>query len=141
MLNKLLSWLASPFESIIHGIKSLIEYINPFSDKFFLKIAFVPETNNLIFDEVKETLYNKFGFISSFEKIHNSFENLFNKNEGMPSFTITLPDFLGGATVTPINFSFFDNYRGFIHGFIIAVSYFLFIEKIYKTIPKILKGG
>lgn len=145
-MGDILSYL-NPFsdkfilKTVIQNLADLLSYINPFSDNFFLKIAFVPKTENLVFDDVRQTLYNKFSFIKSFEEIHDSFDEKFNQEENCPNFSITLPDFLGGATVNPINFSFFNQYRTFIHVFIIAVSYFVFIEKIYKLVPKILKGG
>lgn len=141
LIGNKFSSLFSFFEPLFDRLFSLLDYINPFSKNFFLKIAFIPNIEDIIFDDVKNALYEKFAFLSSFEEIHKSFENTFNNETGCPEFTITLPSFLGGSVVKPIDFRFFNNYRGLIHGFIIAISYFLFIEKTYKKIPNIIKGG
>lgn len=128
------------FSSLFEDIGDILDYINPFSENFFLKLAFIPDTEDLIFDDVKDTLYSKFPFISSIEKILEDFKTVFSNESSKPNFTVSLPAFLGVGTFSIIDFSFFDNYRGLIHGFIIAVSYYLFITKLYKKMPQIVKG-
>lgn len=128
------------FSSLFSDIGSILDYLNPGSEHFFLKLAFVPNVDNLAFDDVKDTLYGKFPFISSIEENLNDFKEKFNNEESVPNLTVTLPSFLGVGTFSIIDFSFFNNYRGMIHAFIIAVSYFLFIFKLYKKMPSIVKG-
>lgn len=132
--------MVSPFEKFEEILESIFNFLNPFSEDFFLKIAFVPDTDNLIFDEVKDVLYSKFKFIKSIEKIHNDFNDNFNKYASCPDFTIKLPAFLGGSLVKPIDFRFFNDYRIIIHGLIIALSYFFFIKKLSHKLPNLIKG-
>ncbi len=124
-------------KGFVEIVSTILSYLNPFSDNFFLKIAFVPDGDSIRTDVIETTIKNKFSFFSNFS---NFFGLVFNSlaDESEPEFMITLPGFLGGGTYEAIDFSFYNNYRSWIHGVIIAVSYFLFIKKIAKIIPSVI---
>lgn len=145
-LSKLTNWLKAPFQKLAQLLAKIFNFFVNFIQRIlagffdFFVTVFVPDTDDIIFDDVKETLLNKFPFIDSFRQIQNDFVNAFDNETGCPTFTITLPAFLGGSTVSPIDFRFYNQYRGWINGFIIASSYFLFIRKMYYKIPSMIRG-
>lgn len=144
--SSLINWLLTPFKYFAKILTKIWNFFKDFFTKLlaglfdFIKYIFVPDTDELIFDDVKETIYNKFAFIGSFSQIQSDFQNVFDNESECPTFYITLPQFLGGSQVSPIDFRFYNQYRSVIHGFIIAVSYFFFIKKTFFKIPKIVKG-
>lgn len=80
--------LPSNISNIWNSFKELLQYINPWSDKFFLKIAFVLSeeqqqihTNNQ--EEFKQAFNNKFPFVNSlvdiFQNVQIKQANLRNK--------------------------------------------------------------
>ena len=145
-LSKLTNWLKAPFQKLAQLLAKIFNFFVNFIQRIlsgffdFFVTVFVPDTDDIIFDDVKETLLNKFPFIDSFRQIQNDFVNAFDNETGCPTFTITLPVFLGGSTVSPIDFRFYNQYRSWINGFIIASSYFLFIRKMYYKIPSMIRG-
>lgn len=145
-LSKLTNWLKAPFQKLAQLLAKIFNFFVNFIQRIlsgffdFFVTVFVPDTDDIIFDDVKETLLNKFPFIDSFRQIQNDFVNAFDNETGCPTFTITLPVFLGGSTVSLIDFRFYNQYRSWINGFIIASSYFLFIRKMYYKIPSMIRG-
>lgn len=61
-----------------------------------------------------------------------------NSSDEEPKFEITLPEFCGGGTYNVIDFSFYNNYRNYIHGLIAGICYFVYIKKLYNKIPNII---
>lgn len=124
-------------KGFVETVGTILSYLNPFSENFFLKIALVPAEGSIKTDLIEETMKKKFSFFTAFpDFIGSIFSSL--SNDEVPEFYITLPSFLGGGTYSCIDFSFYTQYRSWIHGFIIGVSYLLFIKKVVKMIPGII---
>lgn len=111
--------------------------MNPFSEKFFLWIAFVPSEGSVDTALLQGTLDSKFGFIKSLGDFLSRFFGSFTSGN-QPNFTVTLPGFLGRGTFSIIDFGFYNNYRVFIHSIIIGISYILFVRRLMREIPAII---
>jgi hypothetical protein len=104
-----------------------------------LKALFIPKEN--FFSDFLADCYEKFnGKIPIFKQV----KDLFGDFIGIISKTYDEPPILNidvnGVKVSIIDFSVYADYRPFIHGLIIAFSYFFFIRKTVKRIPKMLGG-
>lgn len=133
-------FLKTLFDLLSDFFKTLFSYLNPYSEKFFLKVAFVIDLDNLNIDKLNQTLSNKFAFYNDIKSLINDFISAFDKEESCPEFNITLPAFLGGATLNALDLSFYNNYRTIINSFIIGSCYFFYFRKLYYKIPNLVKG-
>ena len=106
--------------SIVNGFKSIIEYL------------FVPSDN--IFSDVQDMFNEKFGI---FNQVSNLLKTLtFADDSAKPNFNIKLY----GKTMKFIDFSFFDDYRTFIHNVILMIAYFKFIIWVVNNAPAVVTG-
>lgn len=123
----------------------IISYINPFSEKFFvyklmeltqelLEFLFVPKTNP--FDELWNKFNEKFPFINQIKDLANSLLGFNNYGDSVPTFEMTWK----GVTFAIIDFSLFLDYRLWLHGIILAISWFIFIRKTFNKLPGIIGG-
>jgi hypothetical protein len=64
--------------------------------------------------------------------------NSTSTHPGKPELNITLPEKYGGGTFSVIDFSFFDQYRSFIHGFILFIAYSFAVRKAFKRYAELL---
>lgn len=99
-----------------------------------LEYLFVPSGDNY-FSDVKEIISEKFGIFNQLFDlagviIHYEF------SDEPPNFNITLY----GHTVTIVDWELFAKYRLFIHGIIIFIAYYFFIQKLIKRVPQIIRG-
>ena len=144
--GSLINWLLTPFRFFAEKLIDIWDFFSNLIHNLlvglfdFFKTILVPNKDDIVFNEVRETLYNKFPIISSFRTLLNSFQNSFDNEAVCPSFIITFPNFLGGGIVNVLDLRFYNQYRSYINGFIVAVSYYLFIRKMYYKIPKLVKG-
>lgn len=174
--------LASPFKAIKEGLESLsdffidllidigsmLQWLNPLSDDFFLNGLFTflgealsyinPFSENFLVYKLIDLLGDLLKFLFVPEK--NPFEDLYNKfNEkfvfvgqlkdllnsllGFNNYGETTPTFnmtWHGVTFSLIDFSLFLNYRSWLHGIILSIAWFIFIFKTYKKLPSIIGG-
>lgn len=127
--------LASPFESIAEGLSGVWQSVKnipqAIADK--LEYLFVPSGDK--FDELKDKFDEKFGFVG---QIIDLGETIINATFGgsKPNSNITLY----GGTYTIIDWDIYDNYRTYIHGIIVLLSYIVFIPKLIKRLPSIIRG-
>lgn len=144
--------LAVPFRAIKEGIESLLnflgdilDYLNPFSEKFFvykliellgdlLKWLFIPENNP--FSELSDKFNQKFAFIDQIKSFANSLFGNTNFGDSTPTFDMTWH----GVTFALIDFSLFLEYRVWLHGIILAIAWAVFIFKTYRKLPSIIGG-
>lgn len=138
LLNSIFEGINSIFE-VLETIPSLfvqiISYLDPFSPNFILTIAFVPQGD--YDDEIKSAFDNKFGDLITVFTMFDSLKNREWDNEA-PTFEITVPQKYGGGTHNIIDFSFYGQYRDFIHTFTIMTATFFFFIKIIHILPKIV---
>lgn len=134
-----ISWLTnSIFEELKKipvAIDTLLSYLDPFSENFILVIAFVPQGD--YDDQIKLAFDEKFGDLIT---VFNMFDTLKNQNwdNEAPVFEITVPEKYGGGTHNIIDFSFYGQYRTFIHTFTTMTATFFFFIKIIHLLPKLV---
>lgn len=124
---------------------NIISYINPFSENFFGKkiielisdlfeFLFIPAENP--FTELSDKMNSKFIFISQIRNLIDKLLGYSDYGENCPSFNMTWK----GVTFAMIDFSLFINYRPWLHGIILAISWFIFARKLYNKIPGVIGG-
>lgn len=137
-------------KSVIDFLGNLVSYVNPFSDNFLgkklvemfsnlFKELFVPTGNQ--FEELNNKFDEKFGFVNqvkelafklfSYNPVSYSSDD---SNSDYPSWDITYE----GVTVSIIDFSVFDQYRGIVHGIIIGVIYIAWFWRLYRRLPGLI---
>lgn len=126
-------------------LSDIISFINPFSENFFvykliellgdlLKWLFVPENNS--FEELSNKFNEKFAFVEQLKSFSNSLLGNVDYGSQIPSFNMTWK----GVTFSLIDFSLFLQYREWLHGIILAISWFIFINKTFKKLPSVIGG-
>jgi len=127
------------FQPLLNGINTILDYLNPYSENFFLKIAFVPSNGFVAekFESLKSTLLSK---IPLLQQISDLFATIKATQFGTKpqDITVTMPIKYGGMTYSVINFDYFTQYRTLILNFIRYSAWFLFLKKTYKRLPSII---
>jgi len=160
--------IANFLKSLVNGILDILDYLNPFSEKFILHDLFVilndivsfinpfdenffvykliellqntleflfkPSDNN--FNELKDKINNKFGFVSQIKDLAYSLLGFNDYGEDPPTFEINYMN----NKLSIIDFSPFLEYRGWLHGIILAISWFMFGRSLYTRLPGIIGG-
>lgn len=130
------------FSDVVSSIDNIVSYLNPFSDTFFLKIAFVPSPGYFeqFISDLKEIYDEKFAFVHQIGYIFGRlFGAVLNESSEPPSFSITLPGGKwGSGSLKIIDFSVFSEYRFFIRNFIRVLLWIPFLIKLYKKLPSII---
>lgn len=149
-LGNILSYL-NPFhenfilKGVLEFLGNILSYINPFSDNFLgkkiiellqnvLEFLFKPSDNN--FNELSEKVNEKFAFIDQIKVLLNSLLGFNNYGDKPPTFEITYEN----NTVSIIDFSMFLEYRIWLHGIILAISWFMFARRLYAKLPGVIGG-
>lgn len=155
------NWFKDLWTNIDNGLRSLSEDFNNgltsignwFSNlgqgikDFFIKKDTDErnETNDKTSDmesktqEVNGIISNKFGAFYTLKDFLVDFWNsIQDSGDTPPEFKLTLPEFCGGATVNAIDFTFYNNYRSYIHGIIAGICYYVYIKRIIREIPYII---
>ena len=138
--------LAEPINNLKDELSAffsnLISYLNPLSENFILKIAFVPSEGYFeqFIGEIKDVFDEKFQFV---DEIGNYLVRLFgavyDENPDPPSFTVTLPGGKWGTgTIEIIDFSIFADYRFYIRNFIRLILWVPFLMRLYKRLPSVI---
>ena len=131
----LLDGLVAPLEGVANALNNMWNSIKnipqAISDK--LEYLFVPSGDK--FNELKDKFDEKFGFIG---QIMDLGEVIINATFGgsKPESNITLY----GGTYTIIDWDIYDDYRPYIHGIIVLLSYIVFIPKLIKRLPSVIRG-
>lgn len=130
------------FSGVVASIDNIVSYLNPFSDTFFLKLAFVPSEGffESFVSDIKQAYDEKFAFTHQVGYVLGRlFGAVINENPEPPSFTITLPGGKWGTgTVKIIDFGVLSDYRFFIRNFIRVLIWVPFLMKLYKKLPSII---
>lgn len=132
-------------KGVLDFFAELISYINPFSENFFvykllellgelLKFLFVPTENS--FEQLQNKINDKFYFVNQIGQMFSSLLGNVNYGDTPPTFSITYY----GQTLSIIDFSLFMDYRVWLHGIILAISWFLFIRKLFNRLPSVIGG-
>lgn len=99
---------------IVDSLNSLISFLNPFSDDFFLKLAFVPSDNAIYLqklDELKATANSKFPVLNDINNMLNALNDSSFDDSGWDGVSV---DFGGryGLNEVQIVSADFVNYVG-----------------------------
>ena len=132
-------WIGDAISGLAEGIGRLFQYLNPFSEYFILKVAFVPDSEYIqnFGNEIKELFFEKFEGIPL---ILESLENLknYNSSDEIPSFKVNLPSKYGGSSLEIIDLSMYHQYRSLVHNFIRFISLFYFIKWFIRKAPSLV---
>ena len=139
-----INMLGEGFNSFVSTIGQIINYINPWSEDFILKIALVPSEGYVEthVSEIKDVIDGKFAFIA---EIQDFLSSLFgaviylDPAPPAPEFRINLPGGKwGSGSVQIIDFSLFAPYRAFILNFIRVLLWIPFLLKLYRRLPSLV---
>lgn len=128
------------FTNLMTSIGDILSYLNPLSDKFFLKIAFVPQDGyfNGYFTDIKTTFDSKLPIIGTISSVVNSIKDA-TVNGDAPDFKVSLPGGKwGNGQVSIFNFAILAPYRDTILTILRVLIWLPFILKQYKRIPKVI---
>lgn len=134
--------LGEGFNNFVSTIGQIINYINPWSEDFFIRIALVPSEGYLqeFVSEIKELIDGKFAFITEIQEfLSNLFGAVIDPNPAPPEFTINLPGGKwGSGSVQIIDFSIFAPYRTYILNFIRVTLWIPFLLKLYRRLSSMV---
>ena len=99
-----------------------------------LKLLFVPQNNP--FEQLSSKFNEKFSFVDQLKSFANNLFGNTNFGDSTPTFNMTWH----GVTFALIDFSLFLEYRGWLHGIILAIAWAVFIFKTYRKLPSIIGG-
>lgn len=123
-------------------INAIGEGLDPDSDKFILKVAFIPSEGYIqeFINDIKTILDNKFSFISEIGSfLGNILGAVIDTNPEPPEFKVNLPGGKwGSGSVQIIDFSIFAEYRQYILNFIRVILWIPFLIKLYKRLPSLV---
>lgn len=129
--------LGSWFKEVFNGFAKIVTYINPLSDKFFLKIAFVPR-NDFIQDEinkVKTVFDQKFAVFDQLGDTIKAVWRVYDRADWQ-GIKVTIP--LTNQTVTivdpaPVN-SVSKKIKFWMGGFLIIVTVMYVYRKLTNEV-------
>lgn len=130
--NNIINKISDSISTVSAGFKSITNW---FEDK--LTYLFVPTFS--FSDKVSEwktTINNKIAVLSEIKLL---FDNLFKFSEttSAPKFNFTYK----GTTVGLIDFSPYAKYRTFVQAIISFFMWFVFLRKLYRSIPGFIMGA
>lgn len=135
--SSLVDSLGSWFKEVFNGFAKIVTYINPLSDKFFLKIAFVPR-NDFIKDEinkVKTVFDQKFAVFDQLGDTIKAVWRVYDRADWQ-GIKVTIP--LTNQTVTivdpaPVN-SVSKKIKFWMGGFLIIVTVMYVYRKLTNEV-------
>lgn len=136
------NWLKTLLQEILDSIlalANLVNWINPFSDSFILKVAFIPSEG--YFQNYWNDLYFMYKEkIPIIGQMYDFFApvNDINFSETIPEFSVDLPSDMGGVKAPIIDFGFFTDYRTMILNFIRFIAWFIFLKRMFKYLPRVV---
>lgn len=146
--NNIVSWfevvsndITQFAENFKNTMTNIISYLDPTSDRFFLKLAFIPSDGFISekFNEVKAEFDNKLPIVGSLTELFNTItQEQSIQSTTKPKFEIELQDKWGGQKVEVINFAIIDPYIPYVKTFIRMMIWIPFLMKIYRRLPKII---
>lgn len=140
--------------SIWTGVSQVVDWLNPFSENFFvykliellgelLKSLFVPKEES--FMKLHDTFSGSLGFVdvikNGINELQQRLENMENgKRSAYPSIKVDINSswYTGEAVI--FDCYWFAPYREHIHLFVSAFCYLFFMFRIYKHMPSIISG-
>lgn len=122
--------------SIVDPLKTLLEYLNPVSDKFFLKVALVPRSGYFqdYFTELKGAFDVKLPIVGQLFDFFKVVANATILDAPAPQFNINYM----GHSMSIIDFSYVIQYRTIIVNFTRFIAWFFFLKRLYNRVPSMI---
>jgi hypothetical protein len=142
MVGTIIDYLVQLRDALLEFKDLVIDYLNPYSSNFFLKIAFVPDGDSLDsgFAGIYDVFSEKFAFYLDFKDFLSSVTTAVQSPEP-PVFNVTLPGGIwGDGMYTVIDFSYYIQYRPYILDFTRFIAWFFFVKSVYRRTPRIIAG-
>jgi len=134
--------LAQPIAELGKGINRIIDALNPTSENFFLKAAFIPSPEFMIeyVTDIKDTMDEKMGFFAETRDFLGSiFGAVVETDPEPPKYEVSLSGGKWGtARVKIIDFSLFAQYRSYILNLIRVFLWIPFLMKLYRRLPSLI---
>lgn len=153
-LKDLFNWL-NPFsekfilKQLWSFLTDIVSYINPLSDNFLgkkivefigdlLTKLFVPQEDH--FTSLNNRFKSKFGFIDQLSNLLNTlFTDSSQSSSSVETYVKRVPPnwniTFHNTTVSIIDWSAFEEYRGFLHSIINFILWGSFLIRLYKRVP------
>ena len=127
-------------ENFSNAMSTFMSYLDPTSDNFFLKLAFIPQEGFISgkFNELKVVIDDRLPIIGTLTELFNSITQVQSIESTKPKFEMELPGKWGGQKVEVINFDVIDPYIPYVKTFIRFMIWIPFLIKIYKRLPQII---
>lgn len=125
--------LVAPVKSFF---KTLLDYLNPLSDNFFLKVAFIPRDGYFMnyFTDIKGAFDNKIPIVGQLFDFFKVIATATVLDAPAPQFMLNYQ----GVSMSIIDFSFVLEYRTIIVNFIRFTAWFFFLKRLYNRIPSMI---
>jgi phage-related protein len=127
-------------ENFSDAMSNFMSYLDPTSENFFLKLAFIPSDGFISgkFNELKVVIDDRLPIIGTLTELFNTITDVQSIESTKPKFEIELPDKWGGQTVEVINFDVIDPYIPYIKTLIRIFLWIPFLIKMYKRLPQVV---
>lgn len=139
-INEFVDSVGEWFAQLFATIGEILDYLNPFSEKFFLKIAFIPSDGFISgkFEELKEVIDDRLPVIGTLTDVFDTITGVQSMESTKPKIQVELPGKWGGQKVEIINFDIIDPYIPYVKTFIRFMIWIPFLIKIYRRLPQII---
>lgn len=143
-------WLKEGFKVLISGITSLLDYLNPLSDKFFvykliellgelLKSLFVPSEERI--NALIDVVTSKFGFIETIKTAISSLEDVINNIGDSPKISIPIGGTKYNNSFTFVfDMSWYAPFKEYGDLIITGFVYISFLWRLFIKTPSIISG-
>lgn len=133
----------SPFSKLLdisNGITNILSYLNPSSDNFFLKLAFVPSDERI--NAISNTVKSKFQFIDSIKTGIDALDQTINNLGNSPRLTMTLgsTQYTEEQRVVVVDLSWYAPFKQYVDLVLTGFIYLFFLWRIFISIPNIING-
>lgn len=126
-------------EIVIQPLTTLVDYLNPLSDNFILKIAFIPEQDYITdnFQSLRQALLDKLGIGNFVQQTIDNMQDMQESSEWQ-GFEITVP--VTGQTIQVVDPMPLNTFAPYFKGFISAFMYLYLGLMLIKKLPSVLSS-
>jgi hypothetical protein len=122
---------------VANFFSTILDYLNPLSDNFFLKIAFVPSNNyiNNQFNTLQQNINYRFSWVTDIQSMIKSIK-MSDTTGGIANIHAVIP--IINRDVVVVDFKYLNDHAEFIRGLVSALIYFLIIIYLIRNVPLLL---
>lgn len=134
-------------------IKSILNYLNPFSEDFFayklvdllldglktlFEFLFIPSEER--FTAITNLVKSKFSFIETIKEAVNAIENILNNLGNVPKLSINVKSKYYTGDIVYINMAWYEPFKPYGDVVITGFVYVFFIWRLFVHLPNIING-